>query len=72
VALRWRTWRAGTARRTSIEAARTKSARGYRKFLARDAETGRIGTYQMQFTVPNLTVRRPKGCVLHTPVMLVA
>ncbi len=24
------------------------------KYLVRDAETGRIGTYQMQFTVPNL------------------
>jgi len=24
------------------------------KYLARDAETGRIGTYQMAFTVPNL------------------
>ena len=24
------------------------------KFLARDAETGRIGTYQAAFTVPNL------------------
>jgi VWFA-related protein len=25
------------------------------KYLARDAETGRIGTYQMPFTIPNLT-----------------
>ena len=24
------------------------------KFLARDAETGRIGTYQTAFTIPNL------------------
>ena len=24
------------------------------KFLARDAEAGRIGTYQTSFTVPNL------------------
>jgi hypothetical protein len=24
------------------------------KYLARDAETGRIGTYQMSFTIPNL------------------
>jgi len=24
------------------------------KFLARDAETGRIGTYQTNFTIPNL------------------
>ena len=24
------------------------------KFLARDAETGRIGTYETSFTVPNL------------------
>ena len=28
------------------------------KFLARDAETGRIGTYQAAFTVPNLNRRR--------------
>ena len=27
------------------------------KFLARDAETGRIGTYQTKFTIPNLNVQ---------------
>ena len=31
------------------------------KFLARDAETGRIGTYQTSFTIPNLNARR-SGC----------
>ena len=31
------------------------------KFLARDAEAGRIGTYQTSFTIPNLIARR-RGC----------
>lgn len=37
------------------------------KFLARDDETGRIGTYQTQFTIPNLnkeTVRVPISSVV--------
>ncbi len=37
------------------------------KYLARDAETGRIGTYQMSFTIPNLvkeTQRIPTSSVV--------
>ena len=32
------------------------------KLLARDAETGRIGTYQAAFTVPNLMTRSRSAC----------
>ena len=32
------------------------------KLLARDAETGRIGTYQAPFTIPNLNRGRRSAC----------
>jgi VWFA-related protein len=42
---------------------------GYKiKFLARDAETGRIGTYQTTFTIPNLN-KEEKGIPISSVVL---